>query len=148
MKAPITQCFLKKWTLLVLAVIVIGVALWLVHWRQEMAYAKRSLCVSRLNHIRIAKRVCEEDLSLKDGDPVPDIYLSNILADLGGTYKCPSGGTYVVGNIGTNPKCTYTNACYTYSFDHFKLSRRRWVHSLTEEDDRPVAAGSTPPLAE
>ena len=110
--------------------VVLLAAFFLFRWRVEAAYARRSLCVSRLNHISIAKRTCEDVLKLKQGDPVPDSCLAKELAALGGDYKCPSGGTYDVGPIGTHPRCSYTNICYTYSLEVFKIKRRAWVHSM------------------
>lgn len=84
----------------------------------------------------LAKAACQEDLKIADGDSIPEKALEQVFErDLGkplGQYKCPSGGTYVIGGAGITPKCSYTNVCYTYRFDWAKLrlERQAWVHSL------------------
>lgn len=129
---------LKRW-LWVLAFLGAATALCFVAYSlrvQRRAFAERTHCVGNLVHLRLAKSMCQEDLRLADGDPVPDQalnralvkYLSKPLA----LYRCPSGGTYLVGNAGAAPRCSYTNTCYTYDFDilGLRVQRRTWTHTL------------------
>lgn len=125
--------------ILCLAVIVVTaliVVSWLARRHQQRAFAQRTRCVGNLVHINLAKLGCQESLGLKVGGPIPVEELQEILRkDLGkplDQYKCPNGGTYLIGNAGVMPKCTYTNICYTYDFEKTKLrlERRAWKHSL------------------
>jgi hypothetical protein len=81
----------------------------------------------------MAKDACQKELGLTDGAPVPKEALDKCLAELGGgslrDYKCPSGGTYHIGNLGTLPECTYTNVSYTWDLQK-RPHRRAWKHSL------------------
>lgn len=126
----------KCWSIVFAVAISLAITVWLIHRQQQWAYAKRLHCVGNLNHIRLAKSACQEDLGIPDGDPLPEKALEQVFErDLGkplAQYKCPSGGTYVIGVAGVTPKCSYTNVCYIYRFDWSKLrlERRAWTHSL------------------
>jgi len=125
----------RIWCLTGVGVIIVVAGVCLLAGYQRKAFAERTHCVGNLVHLRLAKVVCQKELGLADGDPIPDKTLIKCLAmDLGQSdrLKCPSGGTYLVGNAGITPKCSYTNICYTYSFDvsHLRLNRRAWKHSL------------------
>jgi hypothetical protein len=122
----------KLWCVALVGVITFIIAVWAALGHQRRAFAARTHCVGNLVQIRLAKLVCQGDLGLTDGDPIPDKALDKYLSKPLAQHRCPSGGTYLIENAGVLPKCTYTNACYTYEFDKVKLrmSRRVWRHSL------------------
>lgn len=123
------------WLVVVLAAFAVFVSWRIV--KQKQAFAQRTHCVGNLVHIKIAKIACQEELGLADGAAIPKEALDKVLADMGGgslsAYKCPSGGTYHIGNVGTLPECTYTNVCYTWELQISPpwLQRRAWKHSLS-----------------
>jgi hypothetical protein len=92
-------------------------------------------CVSNLIHIRIAKIYYKQDFGLEDGDSIPEKALDNyLIQSMGKTLaacQCPSGGTYIIGPVGTYPRCTYTNVCYRYDFNIIRLrvEREEFTHS-------------------
>lgn len=106
----------------------------LFYWRQARDFAQRTYCVGNLVNLKMAKTFGEQDLKLKEGDVVPEAELNKNLSKPLNQYRCPKGGSYIVGAIGVTPECTYTNVCHTYSLDGFKLVRRTWWHSLTAKD--------------
>lgn len=121
-----------------LAVVLAGSAVF-VSWhivKQKRAFAQRTHCVGNLAHIRMAKDASQKELGLPDGVPIPKEAVDKFLAELGGgslsAYKCPSGGTYHIGSVGTPPECTYTNVSCTWELQKSPpwLHRREWKHSL------------------
>jgi hypothetical protein len=122
------------WLPVILAAIAVFVSWHVV--KQRQTFAQRTHCVGNLVHIRMAKDACQKALGLADGVPVPKEALDRSLAELGGgslsAYKCPSGGTYHIGDVGTLPECTRTNLCYTWELQKTALwlNRRSWKHSL------------------
>ena len=113
--------------------IVVGVStVCLKYMEQRRAYAERTSCVGNLVRINLAKSVCREYLGLADGDLVPDKALDQYLSGPVAQYRCPNGGPYLVGKVGEYPRCTYTNACYTYFFDrkNRRLLRLKWTHEF------------------
>lgn len=128
----------KALSVVLIITVAFAISAWFLLGQQRRAYAKRTHCVGNLNHIRLAKSACQEDLGIADGDPLPEKALEQAFeSDLGkplAQYKCPSGGAYVIGRAGITPKCSYTNVCYTYRLDLAKLrvERRAWTHSLEQ----------------
>jgi hypothetical protein len=125
----------RAWILVLSITLALVFGVWLLVGQQRRARAKSIHCVGNLVHIRLAKIGCQEDLGLADGSPIPEEALESAFEDLGqplAHYKCPSGGTYVMGNAGITPKCTYTNVCSTYRLHWAKLrlERQAWKHSL------------------
>ncbi len=111
------------------------IALWFLISQQRRHYEQRTHCCSNLVFFRIAKTVCAEELGLKQGDPVPQEALDKALLNSGvplTKLKCPNGGAYVIGGIGSTPACTYTNLSYTWEIqkDPPWLKRRAWRHSI------------------
>ena len=104
--------------------------------RQQRAFEQRTHCVGNLVHIRMAKASCQKDLGLADGAPISEKTLNKYLSELGSgplsAYRCPNSGTYLIGNVGTLPKCTYTKVSYTWQLGKSPpwLKRRAWKHSL------------------
>jgi hypothetical protein len=132
---PLTRLHRKLvWLVVVLAAFAVFVSWHAV--KQKQAFAQRTHCVGNLVHIRMAKDACQKELGLTDGASVPKEALDKFLAELGGgslsAYKCPSGGEYRIGNVGTPPECTYANVCYTWDLQKNPpwLHRRAWKHSL------------------
>jgi len=124
----------KRWAVAIAAALTLVIAVWLLHRQQQRAFAERTHCVGNLVQIRLAKSVCQEDLGLAVGDPIPNNALDKHLPKAAAQFRCPIGGTYLVGNVGITPKCSYTNVCHTYRFDWTKLrlERRAWTHSLEQ----------------
>jgi hypothetical protein len=122
------------WLLVVLAAIAVFVSWHIIN--QKQIFAQRTHCVGNLVHIKIAKIACQKELGLADGAPIPKEALDKALAEMGGgslsAYKCPSGGTYHIGDVGALPECTHTNLCYTWELQKNRpwLNRTAWKHSL------------------
>jgi hypothetical protein len=124
----------KRWAMAIVVAVTLVIAVGLLHRQQQRAFAERTHCVGNLVLIRLAKTVFQEDLGLAAGDPIPNNALDKYLPRAAGQFRCPSGGTYVVGNIGITPRCSYTIVCHTYRFDwtQLRLERRAWTHSLEQ----------------
>jgi hypothetical protein len=122
----------KCWSIVFAVAISLAITVWLIHWQQQRAFAERTHCVGNLVQIRLAKSVCQEDLGLAVGEQIPDQALDKHLPKPAAQFRCPSGGTYLIGNAGITPKCSYTNTCYTYrlNWGKLRLDRRAWTHSL------------------
>ena len=105
--------------------------IWMAVRHQGRLFAQRTHCVGNLIHIRIAKKFCEDDMGLVNGDTISRDSLEKYLGKPLAQYRCPNGGEYIIGQVGVVPVCTYTNVSYTYNFDwaEFKLERRKWTHS-------------------
>ena len=119
---------------LVVTITMVG-SIWFLLHQQRKAHAKSIHCVSNLNHIRLAKSACQEDLKIADRETIPEELLRKTFErDLGkplAQYKCPSGGTYMIGTAGVAPKCSYTNINYTYRIEWIlRLERRARKHSI------------------
>lgn len=128
----------KRWcccAALVITLCIVMCAYCLIH-SQRRAFSKRTHCVGNLVHIRLAKGICQEELNIADGAPIPEDVIKRVFErDLGKPmpeYTCPAGGKYEIGPAGTAPTCSYTAVCYTYHFDwrSLRLERRAWRHSL------------------
>jgi hypothetical protein len=127
----------RKWfmwgalLLLVVGTFTVGLSI-----RQRKAVEQSNTCVNNLVGIRMAKVIATEELRLSQGDRVPEKVLNEALSQMGlgslALLKCPSGGTYTVGNVGTPPKCSHTNTCYTWKLQTRPLRLRceAWTHSL------------------
>jgi hypothetical protein len=117
---------------------VVFVAAVLGCWKvgERRAFARRTHCVGNLVHIKMDKAASQKEMGLPDGAPIPEKTLDKSLSQLGtglrSAYRCPEGGTYLIGNAGTLPRCTYTNVCYTWELEKNPpwLKRRAWKHSL------------------
>lgn len=126
----------KKVWYVTFIVVITGIGIGVLIDHQQRAFAERTHCVGNLVHIRLAKSACQKDLGFADGDSIPEKVLEQeFKKNLGkplAQYKCPNGGDYVIGKIGTLPQCTYTNVCYTYNinFKKLKLEVRAWKHTL------------------
>ena len=126
----------RVWAVVIAVVGILVIAVWIWFAQQRRAFAERTHCVGNLVAIRLAKSACQEQLGIEDGDPIPTRELERVCeSDLGQAlidYKCPSGGTYLIGRAGVAPMCSYSNICYTYRVDwnHLRLVRRSWAHSL------------------
>lgn len=126
-----------RWWFATLVALIVSIAISVLLIRQQRLKASKSIrCVGNLTHIRLAKLVYQTDLGLADGQPITDAALSQSLSNNVGMpleyYKCPSGGRYIIWELGINPECTFTNICVTYHFDIANLSfeRRFWRHSI------------------
>ena len=62
-------------------------------------------CVNNLMQIQSAKNQWKLENNKKDGDVVTETDLKPYFAN-GNFPKCPAGGTYAIGRIGENPKCS------------------------------------------
>ncbi len=130
---------MSKWRKLLSCVVIVSfvmaIVLWGVNWGQRLELAKRDHCISNLSFIRVGKVVCDEELSLREGDPVPLEALEKAITNAGTSLaklKCPKGGVYVIGPSGTNPRCSYTNFSYTWELqgDPPWLKRKAWRHFI------------------
>jgi hypothetical protein len=130
----------KCWRVVFVAAVTLVIGAWILRGRQQRAFAERTHCVGNLVQIALAKSLYQEDFGLAVGDPIPNNALDKYLPKPAGQFRCPSGATYLVRNVGITPKCTYTNVCYTYRFDWTKLrlERRAWTHSLEQSGSHGV----------
>lgn len=91
---------------IMIVVLIIGILLAIAvpNFVRARESSRAKACVSNLKQIDAAKEQWAMDNNKSDGatcqmtDLVPNYIKS--------TPSCPSGGTYTVGNIGTNPTCS------------------------------------------
>jgi prepilin-type N-terminal cleavage/methylation domain-containing protein len=91
---------------IMIVVLIIGILLAIAvpNFVRARESSRAKACVSNLKQIDAAKEQWAMDNNKSDGaacamtDLVPNYIKS--------TPSCPSGGTYTVGNVGTNPTCS------------------------------------------
>ena len=95
---------------IMIVVLIIGIlaAIAVPNFVKARESARRATCIGNLTQINSAKEQWAMDNKKANGDAV----LSTNIAP---TYVksfpvCPSGGTYTVGNVGTNPSCSKSAA--------------------------------------
>jgi hypothetical protein len=74
--------------------------------------ARQRTCMSSLRQVEVAKEQLAMNKKLQDGDPVD-------IADLVPDYirvapTCPSGGTYTIETVGSNPECSMSAGNYAH----------------------------------
>lgn len=86
----------------------------------KSAAAGAAECRQNLQRIDAAKKTAAQ----RSGSEVGDISWDKVLEQLGGKKPvCPSGGTYTLGNLQTNPRCSIGGANTTdRSDDHLLAS--------------------------
>jgi hypothetical protein len=63
-------------------------------------------CLTNLKSIEIAKELVAAERNLKKGDTIEASWLQLEFPSIG---RCPSGGKYTIGPVGTPPTCSITN---------------------------------------
>ncbi|HBF33937.1 TPA: hypothetical protein DDW35_05185 [Candidatus Sumerlaeota bacterium] len=97
-------------TAVVLGAVAIGIIAWQQAFKQRRVTSSQN-CSETLQRIDGAKEQWALDHGKKVGDQVT--WNDLILASNGylkRTPKCPYGGIYTIGSIGTDPKCTLEDA--------------------------------------
>lgn len=91
---------------IMIVVLIIGIlmAIAVPNFVQARLSARAKTCISSLKQIDSAKEQFAMDNKKNSGDAVAS-------TDLTPTYmksfpSCPSGGTYTISNVGTNPTCS------------------------------------------
>lgn len=129
-KNPIIKALVVPLLIFTSAAILIAVVKQ-VHQTEE--FARRTKCVSNLVHLRLAKALVMDQDGGKVGETVDLTALGKFLSKPVNLFRCPSGGDYVIGGFGEEPRCTHTNSCRTLYFDRtrLKIIRQSWTHSLS-----------------
>jgi hypothetical protein len=101
-------------------------------WEHRKSIADRTKCVSNLVRLRLAKAVMADEAGLKDGAQIELTVLGTYLSKPLNQYQCPSGGAYTLGDVGTDPVCSYSNSCFSYLImpAQMRIMRLEWKHSL------------------
>lgn len=82
-------------------------------------------CASNLHQIDAAKNQWKLDHNKKDGEIVTDADLKPyIRSDL----KCPQGGTYIIGHLGEDPKCSIGNSDWPNTHALTSNNRSWWMN--------------------
>jgi len=128
------------------AVLVLAVTAWVLIWQDAYKHGAAEACSDNLDEIKAAKERCELELHLKAGDAIPEDAYRKALAPPGNAmpvFKCRSGGTYIIGPVGADPKCTYTNVIHAWvSRDGFPWIKRVEIrHSLVHSSGYSVSNG-------
>lgn len=125
----VLRCFLKAWPFYAGLLVLLGAsAVFAMFLKQQRAYRVRTVCVSNLLLIRMAKLDMAQQRAVQKGASVT---LQELQPFIGAkVLKCPSGGSYTIGPIGSNPTCSYTNECVTYTREEWHLRCAVWKHSL------------------
>ena len=91
---------------IMIVVLIIGILLAIAvpNFVRARESSRAKACVANLKQIDAAKEQWAMDKNKNDGDPCAMSDLTP--AYLKSTPSCPSGGTYTVGNVGTNPTCS------------------------------------------
>jgi prepilin-type N-terminal cleavage/methylation domain-containing protein len=100
----------KAFTLveIMIVVLIIGIlmAIAVPNFVKARESSRRSTCVANLKQLDSAKEQYAMDARLASGAAAAMTNLVGATLYLKATPTCPSGGTYTVGNIGTNPTCS------------------------------------------
>ncbi|MBL1149879.1 MAG: prepilin-type N-terminal cleavage/methylation domain-containing protein [Armatimonadetes bacterium] len=91
---------------IMIVVLIIGILLAIAvpNFIKARETSRTKSCISNLRQIDAAKEQWAMDNKAADGDAVA---WADIVPDyIKSQPECPSGGTYTVGNVGTNPTCT------------------------------------------
>jgi prepilin-type N-terminal cleavage/methylation domain-containing protein len=91
---------------IMIVVLIIGILLAIAvpNFVRARETSRAKSCVANLKQIDAAKEQWAMDNNKQDGDACD---MSNLVPTyLKSQPSCPSGGTYTVGNVGTNPTCS------------------------------------------
>lgn len=91
---------------IMIVVLIIGILLAIAvpNFIKARETSRTKSCISNLRQIDAAKEQWAMDNKAADGDAVA---WADIVPDyIKSQPECPSGGTYTVANVGTNPTCT------------------------------------------
>lgn len=91
--------------------VIVLVASFAVNWRRKQRLVDEQIkCVGTLYAIHSAKVFKAQQLRLAKGDAIAN---ADLVKQLGYPVpSCPSGGKYVIGNVGELPTCTHTNVVW------------------------------------
>ncbi|MDW8320902.1 MAG: prepilin-type N-terminal cleavage/methylation domain-containing protein [Armatimonadota bacterium] len=91
---------------IMIVVLIIGILLAIAvpNFVRARESSRAKSCVANLKQIDAAKEQWAMDNNKANGD---ECQMSNLVPNyIKATPACPSGGTYTVGNVGTNPTCS------------------------------------------
>jgi hypothetical protein len=71
-------------------------------------------CINNLRQIQSAKEQWKLENNNKDGDVVTETDLKLYFVN-GNFPKCPAGGTYIIGRVGEDPKCSIGTSAWPNS---------------------------------
>lgn len=97
---------------IMIVVLIIGILLAIAvpNFVRARESSRAKACVSNLKQIDAAKEQWAMDNNKSNGDPLPNGIDDLVPTYIKATPSCPSGGTYTVGNVGTNPSCSIGGA--------------------------------------
>lgn len=95
---------------IMIVVLIIGIlmAIAVPNFVKARESSRRNTCISNLKQIDSAKEQWAMDNRKNAGDTCAMTDLVGATNYLKATPACPSGGTYTVATIGTNPSCSIT----------------------------------------
>lgn len=93
---------------IMIVVLIIGIlmAIAVPNFIRARESSRRSSCIANLKQIDSAKEQYAMDNKLASGDAIPAGALWAAGGYIKSTPACPSGGTYTVNAVGTNPACS------------------------------------------
>lgn len=91
--------------LVVLLVVIVAIAI--PSFLKARDTAQQNGCISNLHIIDAGKEQCAMAYHLTDGDTVATASVNEYIKS-NTTPICPGGGTYIYGNIGSQPECSIT----------------------------------------
>ena len=93
---------------IMIVVLIIGIlmAIAVPNFVKARESSRRNTCIANLKQIDSAKEQWAMDQRKNAGDACAMTDLVGTAAYLKATPTCPSGGTYTVSNVGTNPTCS------------------------------------------
>ena len=93
---------------IMIVVLIIGIlmAIAVPNFVKARDSSRKSSCIANLKQIDQGKEQWAMDNKKNSGDTVAMTDLVGATAYIKATPTCPSGGSYTVGNVGTNPTCS------------------------------------------
>lgn len=70
---------------------------------------RRNACIANLKQIQAAKEIWMQEQHKTTNDTAPESYLFGPSALIRRKPTCPDGGTYTIGKVGENAKCSFRN---------------------------------------
>jgi prepilin-type N-terminal cleavage/methylation domain-containing protein len=90
--------------MIVVAIIGLLAAVAIPNFVKARQTAQRNACIRNLQQIDGSKETWALEQKKGPGDPIVENEINGYIK--GGAPKCPAGGAYTYGAVGTDPKCT------------------------------------------
>lgn len=100
--------------MIVVAIIGLLAAIAVPNFVRSRNASRANVCIQNLRQMDHSKEQYAIENNAGEGSAVADADITPYIKG-GAVPTCPAGGTYTLGNIGTDPACDYVDANYPHS---------------------------------